>query len=151
MNTTQLIRWAVVPIMIACGVGLTTAASSCDMVCVSDIKPKRVFKAAPAVFIARVVELEPGVEAVLEVEEVYKGAVGPAVVVSSGWGADCRYGFVADGRYIFFSAPDASGRVRQPDTCAEPQPLVDASDSFIKWVRKHKRVPIQSAPVGKRR
>src|SRR5687767_5199054 len=103
MTPTSALTAAVLVIMTACGVGLPTMASSCDMVCVTDIKPKRVFKAAPAVFIARVVRLQPGVEATLEVEEVYKGAVGPSVVVSSGWGADCRYAFMQEQRYIFFS------------------------------------------------
>ncbi len=130
-----------------CSLAGVGGAQGCDLLCVANTNPKRAFKKAPAVFVARVVQVIPGVDARLAVEEVYKGRVGPYVVVSSGWGADCRVPFVQGAHYLFFATPD-SGRVPAPGFCADPPPTIANDAKYMKWVRKHKRVPIQTEPVA---
>ena len=129
-------------------------AHACSNICVS-VTPggKYSLKGARVVFIAEVVEVvevKDGVDAILQVQEVYKGKVGPSVIVESGWGgggwgADCRYSFVKGGKYLFFSAPDSLGRVGAPGPC-DRDPRIEADPKLTAWVRKHKRRAVQARP-----
>jgi hypothetical protein len=108
----------------------------------------KAFKAAPAVFIARVIAVEERGDARLEVEEVYKGKVGPTAIVASGFGADCRPAFFENKRYIFFASPDAGARIPPPGLCDDPTQDVEKNPKVVAWVRRHRRVAIESGRVA---
>ena len=123
------------------------AVSACSMVCVNKVSGQVLFGRVDAVFIGRVVDVQEGVDAVLQVEEVYRGRVGPSVIVESGWGADCRQSFRKDRRYLLFSAPDTNGRVRSPSAC-DPPAAIESDPSLVAWIRSHKRLRIRKGPVA---
>ncbi len=133
--------------IVAATVALAAAPSAswpCTLVC-GKSDDRQAFKEAKAVFIARVVSVdvdrdERG-DAHLVVEEVYKGRMPDELIVATGPAESCQQPFLMGHRYIFFSLPDASGRVEAPDPCG-PQTDIELDKRFVGWVRTHRHVVI---------
>jgi hypothetical protein len=119
---------------------------ACSIPCPSYLRPdERVFQSAAAVFAATVVEKQ-GRDARLQVNEVYKGKVGPFIVVESGSRSACRYPFQQGRKYLLFKAPDEQGRIAAPGACTDPTTDLDADAAMVEALAKRTRVARERSP-----
>jgi hypothetical protein len=115
--------------------------SACELISVPQ-DPKETFAQARGVFVAKAIAVNE-FQAYLEVLEVYKGKIGPAVVLPQL--SNCLWGIKQDHTYFLFGEPDAYGQLAGPEI-VEPDPDVANSPELAAWIRSHKRIKIQSHP-----
>lgn len=131
--------------LIACAFMLAGVESSLACTCAPSKSASEELERATAVFAGKVIEikrhkqssdLSARVEAVFEVEKVWKGVNEKRVsIFTSSWSTACGYGFKEDRTYLVYAYGNAEARL-STSICARTRRLKDAREDLRELATK---------------